>query len=268
MRKCDNTLLRRFALHQLIDSHAHLDDITDLDTAIVKAKAAGVADIIAVGIDAGSNQKVLQIAAHYPDFVYPALGYYPGNIKEAEIEDNLDFIKTNLNKAVAIGEVGLDYSKWVRAAAEKELQKKVFGEILKIAKDNGKPVLIHSRYAWRDALDMVIEIDLEKAVFHWYTGPSGVLRDIVARGCYISATPAVEYHEEHKNAVKETPLAQLLLETDSPVVYALGRVGEFISSPSDVKRSLKGAAALKGVSELEMAAVTTENARRIFGVER
>jgi TatD DNase family protein len=253
---------------QTIDTHAHLDDIPDLADAIEAAKKAGVAAIIAVGIDIASNQKLLQIAAQYPGFVYPALGYYPGNIKESEIEVNLDFIKVNAAHAVAIGEVGLDYSKWVLASAAKETQQKVLREIFKIARDNDKPALIHSRYAWRDALNLAVEARLEKAVFHWYTGPLSVLRDILAQGYYISATPAIEYHAEHQQAVKATPLEHLLLETDSPVIYARGRAGEFTSSPADVMRSLKGAAALKGVSEAEIAAATTGNGQKLFGLTR
>ncbi len=89
-------------------------------------------------------------------------------------------------------------------------------ELLKIAKIHKKPVIIHSRYAWRDALSSVEEAEIEKAVFHWYTGTSSVLKEIVSQGYFISATPAVEYHEEHRRAVKEIPLERLLLETDSP----------------------------------------------------
>jgi TatD DNase family protein len=266
LRKCAFTLLRSYSMHQLIDTHAHLDDIADLAKAIDGAKNVGLFAIIALGIDVATNQKVLEIAAQYPGIVYPALGYYPGNIKEAEIEDNLEFIRNNITHAAAIGEVGLDYSKWVRAGAVKELQKCALREIFKIAKDNDKPALIHSRYAWRDALNMAVEAGLEKAVFHWYTGPLSVLRDILARGYYISATPAAEYHAEHQQAIKATPMEQLLLETDCPVVYAKGREGEFTSSPADVIRSLKGAAALKGVSEAEIAAATTENAQRLFRI--
>jgi TatD DNase family protein len=255
-------------MHQLIDTHAHLDDIPDLANAIDGAKKSGLVDIIAVGIDISSNQKVLEIAAQYPGFVYPALGYYPGNIKEAEIDANLEYIRDNIAHAAAIGEVGLDYSKWVQASAAKELQQKVLREIFEIARDSDKPALIHSRNAWRDALNLAVEARLEKAVFHWYTGPLNVLREILVQGYYISATPAVEYHAEHQQAVKETPLAQLLLETDCPVVYAKGRAGEFTSSPADAVRSLKGAAALKGVSEAEIAEATTGNSQRLFGLGR
>jgi TatD DNase family protein len=251
-------------MYRLIDTHAHLDEIDELDKVIEDAKEAGLAAIVAVGVDIESNRKVLQIAEQYKGLVYPALGYDPWHIKEAEADANLEFIKANLDKAVAIGEVGLDYHKRVRAAADKDLQKRVFRDILKIARDHDKQALVHSRYAWRDALDLVIEAGLEKAVFHWYTGPTSVLRDIISRGYYLSATPAIEYHEEHRRAVKEVPLGQLLLETDCPVVYARGREGEFTSSPADVVRSLKGAAALKGVGEAEIAEVTTENAGRLM----
>ncbi len=249
---------------RIIDTHAHLDEIENLGEGLSKAKEAGLAAIIAVGSDLASNQKTLEIAELYKGFAYPALGWHPWYIKEPEIEANLEFIRANIDKAVGIGEVGLDYHKRVRAVADKELQKRALRELLKIAKDNDKPALIHSRYAWRDACDMVKEAGLEKAVFHWYTGTTSVLRDIIASGYYISVTPAVEYHEEHRRAVKETPLEQLLLETDCPVVYGRGREGEFKASPADAARSLRGAAALKGLSEEEIAEKTTENARRLF----
>ena len=144
------------------------------------------------------------------------------------------------------------------------MQKRVLNEILEMATAHKKPALIHSRYAWRDALDLVAEAQLEKAVFHWYTGTSSVLRDIASLGYFISATPAVEYHDEHRRAVKEIPLERLLLETDSPVVYRRGSEFEYESSPADVIRSLRGAAGLKGVSEAEIAEVTTANALRFF----
>ncbi len=251
---------------KLIDTHAHLEEIAGLEQSLAVAKAAGLSAVIAVGSDIASNIRTLEIAGKHPGFVYPALGYHPWNIRETEIEANLVFIRENIASAVAVGEVGLDYHKRVRAVTDKDLQKRVLVELLKIAREHEKPACIHSRYAWRDAFDLVREAGLTKAVFHWYTGTSGVLRDILDSGYYISVTPAVEYHEEHRRAIKETPLSQLLLETDSPVVYARGREGEFESRPIDVLRSLKGAAALKGISEQEIAKATTQNAKKLFKI--
>jgi TatD DNase family protein len=254
-------------MYKLIETHAHLDEIAGLEAALLSARRAGVAAIVAVGQDLASNKKVLELAGAYPGFVYPALGWHPWNIRETDIATNLDFIESHIGQAVAVGEVGLDYHKRVRANADKDLQKRVLDELLHIAGARNKPALIHSRYAWRDALEAVAAAGLAKAVFHWYTGTSGELRDIIDRGYYISVTPAVEYHEEHRRAVRETPLERLLLETDAPVVYARGREGEFTSSPADVARSLRGAAALKGVSERELAEITTANAVRVLGID-
>jgi len=255
-------------VYRLIDTHAHLEEIENLKQAIAEAKSASIIAIIGVGSDYESNQKVLDFAQVYKDFVYPAIGWHPWNLKSSEIDRNLGFIEAHIDEAVGIGEVGLDYHKRVRAIAEKDLQKCVLKEIFQIAKTYKKPVIIHSRYAWRDALSLVEEAQLEKVVFHWYTGTSSVLRDIVSQGYFISATPAVEYREEHRRAVKEIPLDRLLLETDSPVVYRRGSEFEYEAKPTDVLRALRGAARLKGVSEAQIAEVTTDNAVKFFGLQR
>ncbi len=251
-------------MYRLIDTHAHLEEIGNIEDALVEARSANIVAIIAVGSDYESNRKVMDLAQVYNDFVYPALGLHPANLKSSAIDRDLEFIKANIDKAVAIGEIGLDYDKRVRAIADKDWQKYVLRQVLKIAKAYAKPVIIHSRYAWRDSLGLVEEAQLEKAVFHWYTGPSSVLRDIVSHGYFISATPAVEYHEEHRRAVKEIPWDRLLLETDSPVVYGRGREFEYQSRPADIVRALGGVARLRGVTEGQIAEVTTDNALKMF----
>lgn len=253
-------------MYRLVDTHAHLEEIGELENVLAKAREAGVTAIIAVGSDIETNRKTLEIARRYEGFVYPALGWHPWFIEESAIDANLEFIESNISEAVAIGEIGLDYHKRVRAGASKDLQKTVLRMLLGIAKEHDRPALVHSRYAWRDALTAVEEAGPEQAVFHWYTGPSSVLRDIIGRGYFISATPAIEYHDEHRRAVREAPLERILLETDSPVTYARGRDTEFEASPADVKRSLKAAALLKGLSEEEIAEATTENAKTFFGI--
>jgi TatD DNase family protein len=255
-------------LERLIDTHAHLDEIEDLEETIAAARAAGVTAVIAIGSGDESNQKVLDFSRAYKDFVYPALGLHPWNLKEVEIERTLEFIRANSDKSVGIGEIGLDYHKRVRAVAEKDIQKRILKELLRIAKECHKPATIHSRYAWRDALDLVEEAEIEKAVFHWYTGTSSVLKDIVRQSYFISATPAVEYHEEHRRAVKEIPLDRLLLETDCPVTYRRGTEWEFESRPADLQCVLRGVAELKGLPEAQIAEVTTGNALKFFNVQR
>ncbi|OGO36002.1 MAG: hypothetical protein A2147_10715 [Chloroflexi bacterium RBG_16_57_8] len=249
-----------------VDTHAHLEEIGALDQVLAGARSAGLAAIIGVGSDLESNQKVLDIAGLHQGFVYPAMGLHPWNLKETEIDRNLEFIDSHADGAVGIGEIGLDYHKKVLAVAGKDLQKRVLAALLRIAGEHDRPAMLHSRYAWRDCLTLVEEARIERAVFHWYTGPSSVLRDIVGQGYYLSATPAIEYHEEHRRAIKEAPLERLLLETDSPVTYGKGGDLPYEARPSDVLRSLRGAAALKGLPEADVADITTENAARLFGL--
>jgi len=250
---------------RLVDSHAHLEEIEPLDAAVADARQAGVVAIIAVGSGYESNQKALELAREYGGFIYAALGLHPWNLTE-DIECNLGFIEDNIGQAAAVGEIGLDYHKKVRERADKARQKDVFRRLLEIAARHRKPVSVHSRYAWRDAFELVRDAGVEKAVFHWYTGTASVLRDIIAAGYYLSATPAVDYHAEHRRAVKETPLGRLLLETDSPVVYRRGTEHELDARPRHVAQVMKGVSQLRGIDETEIAEATTANALGLFGI--
>jgi len=255
-------------VYKLIDTHAHLDELENLDLKLEEAKKAGVVAIVAVGSSQQSNIKTLEIAQKYPHFVYPALGLHPwelGNLRASGIEDSLRFVEQNIASAVAVGEVGLDYDKRVVKVASKELQKEVLGRLLNIARKYAKPAIIHSRYAWKDALQMIQDAGLDKAVFHWFTGFSGVLRDIINGGYFVSTTPAAEYHEEHRRAVKEAPLPRLLLETDCPVSY--GRETRYESQPADVLKSLQALSQLKGIAASAIASETTRNAIDFFSLD-
>ena len=108
---------------------------------------------------------------------------------------------------------------------------------------------------------------MRRAVFHWYAGTSSVLRDIIEHGYYISATPAVEYHSEHRRAVREIPLERLLLETDAPVVYQRGSPDEYESRPVHLLRTLTGASAVKGLDTGTLAQATTKNAIEFFRLD-
>ena len=254
-------------MNVLVDTHAHLDELDDCDTVIEIARLAGVAGIIALGQDLSSNNKTLQLTACYPGYVHPALGLHPwaiGSLDAEQLEENIDFISNNLHRAIALGEVGLDYDKRVLKGASKEVQKEVLRRLLALALRHDKPVSLHSRYAWKDALEECRTAGITKLVFHWYTGFSSTLAELIETGYYISATPATEYHDEHRRAIREVPVERLLLETDCPVYY--GREQRYRSQPSDVTRSLKAAAQGKGMDENDLAAITTANTTRLFSL--
>ena len=252
-------------MHKLIDTHAHLDELRNLDLMLEEAKKAGVIAIVAVGSNYQSNMKTLKISQQNRRFVYPALGLHPwelGNLGTFEIDENLRFIEQNIASAVAVGEIGLDYDKRVLKVASKELQKEVLGRLLNLARKYAKPAIIHSRYAWKDALCLIQDVGINKAVFHWFTGFSSVLKDIIGGDYFVSATPATEYHEEHRRAIKEAPLQRLLLETNCPVAY--GRTARYESQPADVLRGLEAVSQLKEIAEATIAEQTTRNAINLF----
>ena len=251
----------------LVDTHAHLDELDGLDPALERAKRAGVTAIISMGQNLDSNIRTFKLAPAYTGFIYPAIGLHPwslGSMSPQSLEENIAFIRDNLHGAVALGEVGLDYDKRVLKGTGKDLQKDVLKSLLKLAVELDKPVSFHSRYAWKDSLQIVMESGVRRLVFHWYTGFSSTLAALIEGGYYISATPAAEYHDEHRRAIRETPLERLLLETDCPVHY--GREEKYRSEPADLLRSLKAAAAIKGIGPDELSNIVRENTTRLFGI--
>jgi TatD DNase family protein len=241
----------------LIDVHAHLDQLEDIDYALQEAERAGVKGIIGVGVNKESNRRILEIAEVAPRFVYPALGYHPWEMKEEETEENVSFIREHVAGCVAFGEIGLDY----KVKVKKDLQRVVLDELLSIAHQSEKPIILHCRYSHKRALEMVMEKGIKRAVFHWYSGPIDLLKEILGHGFFISATPALAYSPPHQEAVKKAPLERILLETDSPVSYQGKK-----AKPKDVRISLEEVARLKGLDLEAVAKQTTANACLLFGI--
>jgi TatD DNase family protein len=250
----------------LVDCHAHLEGLEDTEGAIRRAAGEGVAFIVAVGSDGESSQRALALAGRHGDVtVVPALGIHPWRLGSVDLEEDLAFVARNIAKAAAVGEVGLDF--WVKEARKdrlhREAQEQLFKKLLSLARDFSKPVIVHARGAWEECLQFVLEAQVSKAVFHWFSGPLETLKEVLDQGFWISATPAAAYSEKHQRAVSEAPLARILLKTDSPVVYEGRR-----SEPADVLKTLRAVARIKQISETEVARVTTENAERFFSLRQ
>ncbi len=254
MRLVDKEALGKMPL---VDCHAHLDEVDNLTEALQEAKTTGVRGIIGVGVDVESNKKILKIAEENRGYVYPALGYHPWQMKEEEVQENLSFIRDHIQECMALGEIGLDY----KVKVKKDLQWKVFGELLDIALEHRKPIIVHCRYSHRRAFEMMKEKGIQRAVFHWYSGPLDLLVEILNSGYFISATPALTYSPPHQEAIKKAPLERILVETDCPVSYQ-GKE----SRPKDVRISLNEVAGLKGVALEVVANQTTANASSLFQI--
>jgi TatD DNase family protein len=239
----------------LIDGHAHLNEIADIDAAISGAASAGVGAIIGVGMDIESNRATMELAGRFPGIVYPAVGYHPWSIVPDEIERNLAFIKERLPSCVALGEVGIDY----KARLKKKVQWEVYERLLSMAMEAAKPVIIHCRFSHARTYEMNAAAGIERAVFHWFTGEKEVLARLLDSGYFISVTPALAYSPFHRAAAAFAPLDRILAETDTPVEYQ-GRV----SAPADVAITLRELALIKGISFEEAGRITERNTRSFY----
>jgi TatD DNase family protein len=242
---------------KLIDTHAHLDEVKDLEGALDRAREAGIRAIIAVGSDFPSNEKILCLADRFPGFVFPALGLHPWKLDGADVEANFGLMEKELPGCVAVGEVGLDFA----IQTPREKQEEVFQRILTLAVRQKKPLLVHARRAWGEALGMLQSAKVEKAVFHWYSGPLNTLSAISAGGYFISATPAAAYSDRHRQAIRECPLGRLLLETDCPEAYR-GKASE----PKDILTALRSASEIKGRPAGEVADQAYRNSVGFFQI--
>lgn len=248
----------------VVDTHAHLSDLGDVEGALRRAREKGVCAVVAVSANMRTCVETMRIAEAYRGFVYPALGVHPTEI-EADYRDVLVYTEANVDRCAAVGEAGLDFWRLrgqpSKAEDERRLQINVYTRQLEIAQRHSKPVIIHSRGAWEASYHLAESLDIKKALFHWFTGSLQTLRSILDRGYLVSAAPAVEYSKALRAIIRETPLASLVLETDCPVTYR-----GVVSEPSDVLRSLGAVAELKDLLEEEVAESTTLNAREFFGL--
>ncbi|MCX8176104.1 MAG: TatD family hydrolase [Candidatus Bathyarchaeota archaeon] len=252
---------------KLVDSHVHLDELENFEEALKDCRNVGVLAVVGVGSNYASNSYLINLPAEcYGVKIYIALGIHPWAVTlEKEKPDlTLKLVEENSDKIVGVGEVGLDF--WLKEARKrqdvKDLQIEVFKLFLDAAREHGKPVIIHSRGAWEECLYLAEKTGVEKAVFHWFTGPLNTSKRIVDDGYFISATPAVHSSKEHQLVIKNTPLENILIETDSPVKY-----GGISAKPSDVTKSLEGVAKIKGLSVEEVAKVVAENFEKVFNVK-
>jgi len=239
---------------KLADAHVHLDLLSRVDQALEEARSTGVEMVVGVSMGLSSICVTLELAERYPGFVLPAVGLHPWQIEREDSEKALEKVANCLDRAVAIGEIGLDYGIRTRKAVQKE----VFRRQLGMAAERGLPVVVHCRHSHARTLELLKEYRIKRAVFHWYSGPRDVLEALLAEGYLISVTPAVETSPKHREAVQATPLDRLLLETDSPVAYQ-GRE----AAPADVVRVCREVARLKEVDP-EEAALRTTQALRAF----
>ena len=251
----------------LFDTHAHYDAAqfdSDRDAVLSALPDQGVGLVVNPGCDLESSRKAAALAERYP-FLYAAVGVHPEECADWRDSD-VDELRTLATqpRVVAVGEIGLDYY-WKEP--EPALQKKWFERQLELAREVKMPVIIHSRDAAKDTLDMMQALHAEEmgGVVHCYSYTKELAREYLNMDFYFGIGGVITFKnaKKLKEAVAYIPLERILLETDSPYLSPEPNRGKRNSS-LNLPYIAEAVAELKGIGSEEVIEVTRQNAERLF----
>ena len=255
----------------MIDTHAHIDDPqyqADLDGFLSAQRQAGVEAILGPGVDETNIDAVWQTCQKYPNYLYPAIGLHPENIRE-DWQTQLETIRRALCIAhcqpghyIAIGEIGLDYH---FDTTYKEQQKEALRQQLTWAMEYDLPVMLHVRDATEDALAILKEFTHSlRGVMHCWSGSEQVARQIVEMGLYLGIGGIITFKNcklrEHLSSI---PLERLVLETDAPYMAPVPHRGERNESRW-IAYVMEELSRIYQVPVPDIDRITTQNAKTLF----
>ncbi|KXU37269.1 hydrolase TatD [Ventosimonas gracilis] len=254
----------------LVDSHCHLDRLNldahdgSLDAALKAARARGVSHFLCIGVSRDNAATVKTLAQQYAE-VDCSVGVHPLDIEDGEGALTLDWLLAEVNhpKVVAIGETGLDYHHAVDNAA---MQQQAFRLHLQAARISGLPVVVHTRAARQDTLDLLREAALPQAgVMHCFTEDWPMAKAALDMGFYISLSGIVTFRNAGalREVAQKVPLERLLIETDAPYLAPVPYRGK-PNLPQYVREVAEFIAELRGIGWQELASQTTANFQQLF----
>jgi len=245
-----------------IDVHCHIDLYEDkVDQIVDRAKKHGVGIIVNSGENPKANRKCLELAEKYPE-IKATMGIYPIDaikMTEGEIFEEIEFIRRNKDKIIAISEIGMDFKEDV---GNRHRQRMIFRDFIELGKELDLPVIVHSRKAEKECVEVLEELEAAKVVMHVFNGKFKLVERIVENGWYLSIPAIVKYGEQFQKIAKEVPITQLLCETDSPFLHP---DKERYNEPAHVVESYKKIAELKGMDLKAVEKQISENYKRLFG---
>ncbi|PAE22911.1 TatD family hydrolase [Bacillus sp. 7894-2] len=251
------------------DTHAHLNAeqySEDLQEVIDRALSEGISNIVVVGFDRPTIEKAMELTEKY-DFIYASVGWHPVDAIDMTEEDLVWIEELSSHpKVVALGEMGLDYY-WDKSP--KDIQKEVFRKQIRLAKKVKLPIVIHNRDATADIVEILKEEGAGEVggIMHCFSGSPEIAQECVDMNFYISLGGPVTFKnaKKPKEVADVIPLEKLLIETDCPYLTPHPHRGKR-NEPSYVKLVAEQIAEIKGLSTEEIAQATTENAKKLFGI--
>lgn len=259
----------------LVDTHAHLnfkDYKQDLNQVIKRAVTDGVKKIVCVSSNLAESEGAIKINQKYPNNVFPAIGIHPhqtdpkNNLSAKKQIGKLKELAVN-NKIVAIGECGLDFSPAPAKEKDRSQEEQIFlfQEQIKLAQELNLPLIIHSREAFTETLQIIKQYQGLKGVFHCYSAGKKGIEKINQINFLFGVDGNLTYDQGLQNVFSQIPLDKILLETDSPFLSPEPYRG-LRNEPKNVKIIAKCLAQIKGVSFEEVAQATTKNAEILFKI--
>ena len=248
-----------------IDTHCHLDKLdSSPEEAIIEAKQAGVDRMVTVSVDEPSLDFVSSMVQQFPE-VYGSVGFHPHDAAELteDLEQKIRKLALEEKKLIAIGETGLDYHYMYSSA---EVQQQVFSKQLQLAVELNLPVIMHSREAEKDTLNILQEIPVPPlGVAHSFTSSFEMAKTLIEMGWYIGINGIVTFKnaEDLREVVSWLPLDRLLLETDSPFLAPTPFRGK-PNKPAYIPAIATFIAELRGISLEQLSEQTSANAQRLF----
>jgi TatD DNase family protein len=255
---------------ELIDTHCHLTFeplIGDIEGVLERSKTAGVNSWITVGTDPQHNQKAVELADKLEN-MYAAIGIHPHDADSvtAQTLNQLKELAQNV-KVVAIGETGLDFH---YNFSKQPAQRRVFVQQLKIAAEFNLPIIIHSRDAFDETMDVLEQFgsDVKRVVFHCFSGSAEQANIVLTKGYYISLTGVVTFKNASKTqeVAKLTPIDRLMLETDCPYMSPEPMRKQKINEPALMIHTARFIADLKQMDFNDFAATVTATSKTFFAL--
>jgi TatD DNase family protein len=256
---------------KLVDVHIHLSDDEYsgcVDEIVQEAKALSVVTLVSNSMNLKTSIGSLELAERFPSVVYAAVGIHPWTVNDLtddQFQETIDFIskKAKSKGLVAIGEIGLDFKYmniWDR-------QLKVFDSMLHLAEKLVLPVIVHSRGATAQIVDMLPSYSVKKVLLHWFSNPISALTKAVDHGFYISEGAPVVFSNGIRDVVKKVPMENLLTETDGPVRFFRPPFQGKRTTSAFIPTIVKAIAEVRKMDPESVAEHVRENFEGFFGIK-